>query len=92
LLDALDSGQLAGAGVDVFDPEPPDAASRLRNHPLVVATPHIASLTKEGRERMERMAMERVLAFLAGEKPVDIVNPTVWERRRRHDDHKGEST
>jgi D-3-phosphoglycerate dehydrogenase len=92
LLAALDSGQLAGAGVDVFDPEPPDATSRLRNHPLVVATPHIASLTKEGRERMERMAMERVLAFLAGEKPVDIVNPAVWERRRRHDDHKGEST
>lgn len=82
LLDALDRGHLAGAGLDVFDPEPPPLAARLRSHPSVIATPHIASLTKEGRARMERMAVERLLAFMRGERPADIVNPAVWEFRR----------
>ena len=78
LLAALDSGHLAGAGLDVFDPEPLPATSRLRRHPNVVATPHISSGTYEGRRRMETMAIERVLAFFRGERPADIVNPEVW--------------
>lgn len=82
LLDALDSGHLAGAGLDVYDQEPPSLDLRLRNHPNVVATPHMASITKEGRERMERMTMERLLAFFRGERPADIVNAAVWEIRR----------
>jgi len=78
LLQALDSGHLAGAGLDVFDPEPPPAAARLRNHPNVVATPHMASVTLEGRRRMETMAVERVLAFFRGERPADVVNGAVY--------------
>lgn len=78
LLDALDSGQLAGAGIDVFDPEPLPAASRLRSHPNVVATPHMASVTLEGRRRMETMAVERVLTFFRGERPPDVVNGAVY--------------
>ncbi|MBW7886011.1 MAG: hydroxyacid dehydrogenase [Caldilineaceae bacterium] len=82
LLAALDRGHLAGAGVDVFDPEPPAVDSPLRRHPLVIATPHSASLTLEGRRRMEEMALEQILTFFRGERPPDIVNPDVWERRR----------
>ena len=78
LVAAIDSGHLAGAGVDVFDPEPPGVDSILRNHPLIVATPHGASLTVEGRVRIERMAVERVLAFFRGERPADLVNPEVY--------------
>ncbi len=78
LLAALDDGHLAGAGLDVFDPEPPAADSRLRNHPAVIATPHSASVTGEGRRRMERMAVERLLAFFRGERPADVVNPDAW--------------
>ena len=78
LLDALDSGHLAGAGLDVFDPEPPHIDSRLRSHPSVIATPHVASLTAEGRERMERMAIERLLDFFAGRRPENVVNPAVY--------------
>ncbi len=78
LLAALDDGHLAGAGLDVFDPEPPAADNRLRHHPAVLATPHSASVTCEGRRRMERMAVERLLAFFLGERPADIVNPTAW--------------
>jgi phosphoglycerate dehydrogenase-like enzyme len=78
LLEALDSGKLLGAGLDVFDPEPLPVVSRLRNHPNIVATPHIAGVTQEGRTRMEHMAVDRVLAFFRGERPADLVNPEVF--------------
>lgn len=83
LLAALDGGRLAGAGLDVFDPEPLPLTSPLRNHPLVVATPHIASSTREGRERMETMAIARVLAFFDGQRPPDVVNPEVYAQPER---------
>lgn len=77
LLEAIDSGKLAGAGLDVFDPEPLPVSSRLRNHPLIIVTPHTAGVTVEGRERIEVMAVERVLAFFRGETPPDVVNREV---------------
>ena len=77
LLEALESGHLAGAGIDVYDPEPPAVDSPLRAHPNVIATPHVASLTFEGRERMEKMAIERVMAFFAGGTPENVINPEV---------------
>jgi D-3-phosphoglycerate dehydrogenase len=80
LLEALDAGRLAGAGLDVFDPEPPAVLDRVRSHPHIVATPHIASLTREGRERMEVMAVERVLAFFTGAVPPDVANREVLTR------------
>jgi D-3-phosphoglycerate dehydrogenase len=78
LVAAVDSGHLGGAGIDVFDPEPPEVSDVLRNHPLIVATPHSAGVTVEGRERIETMAVERLLAFFRGERPADVVNPAVW--------------
>lgn len=80
LLEALDSGHLMGAGLDVFDPEPPAASLRLRNHPNVIATPHMASVTLEGRRRMETMAVERLLCFFQGQRPADVVNQAVYLR------------
>lgn len=77
LLAAIDSGKLAGAGLDVFDPEPLPVTSRLRNHPLIIVTPHTAGVTLEGRERIEVMAVERLLAFFRGETPSDVVNREV---------------
>jgi D-3-phosphoglycerate dehydrogenase len=79
LLEALDSGHLMGAGLDVFDPEPLGAESRLRNHSCIIATPHMASVTHEGRRRMEIMAVERLLSFFRGERPADVVNPAVYD-------------
>ncbi len=78
LFAALQSGHLAGAGLDVFDPEPPALDSPLRSHPMVLATPHMASVTLEGRERMERMAVDNLLAFARGERPPNVVNPAVY--------------
>ncbi len=77
LLEAVDSGKLLGAGLDVYNPEPPAVASRLRNHPLIITTPHTAGLTLEGRERTEVMAVDRVMAFFRGETPPDLLNRDV---------------
>ncbi len=79
LLEALDNGQILGAGLDVFDPEPPPVSSRLRTHPKIVATPHSSTTTIEGRGRIEHMAVDAVLDFFNGRKPKDICNPGVLE-------------
>jgi D-3-phosphoglycerate dehydrogenase len=78
LVAAVDSGHLGGAGIDVFDPEPPEVGDILRNHPMIISTPHSATTTSEGRVRIEYMAIERLLAFFRGERPADVVNPAVW--------------
>lgn len=70
LLDALDSGHLRAAGLDVFDVEPLPLDSRLRDHAKVVALPHAGSATHETREGMARMATSNLLLALRGEKPL----------------------
>jgi len=82
LLDALRAGRLAGAGLDVWDPEPPAAANPLLALPTVVATPHMAALTREGRVRSHGGAAAQVLQVWRGEKPPALLNPAVWDRRR----------
>jgi len=73
LVKALDVGVLAGAGIDVFETEPPlDPA--LRSHPKIISTPHIAGLSDEARYRMSLGASERVACALRGERPPDVVN------------------
>ncbi len=73
LVKALDDGVLAGAGIDVFEEEPPVERS-LRSHPKILSTPHIAGLSDEARYRMSRGASERVACALRGERPPDVVN------------------
>jgi D-3-phosphoglycerate dehydrogenase len=82
LLDALNSGHLAGAGLDVFDPEPPDPNSPLLYREDVICTPHVGGITVPGRDRLWRGALENAFQVLRGERPISLVNPEVWERRR----------
>jgi D-3-phosphoglycerate dehydrogenase / 2-oxoglutarate reductase len=82
LVDALRSGQLAGAGLDVFDPEPAAADNPLFSLPNTICTPHIASYTNASVLRMRMMVCEQVAMALRGERPTELVNPEVWERRR----------
>ena len=67
LIAALQSGTIAGAGLDVYDPEPPAADNPLFGVDNVVLTPHLASFTEEGRQRMGTMVAEDVLRVLRGE-------------------------
>ena len=69
LLRALDSGQLRGAGLDVFEPEPLPLDSPLRTHPRVTPLPHAGSATHETRRAMAEMAVDNLLAVLAGRTP-----------------------
>ena len=72
---ALRQGRLAGAGLDVLDPEPPDPSEPLLTLPNVLVFPHMATATHETRKAMRGLAVENVLAVLAGRRPPAIVNP-----------------
>lgn len=74
LADALEKGALAGAGLDVFDPEPPTPALRLLRAPHVVLSPHVGGVTRETLIRIALAAVQNVLDFLAGSAPRDVVN------------------
>ena len=78
LIEALQSGHLGGAGLDVYDPEPPAPDNPLFQMDQVALTPHLASFTDEGRQRMGLTAAEDVLRILRGEKPLHLANPEVW--------------
>jgi len=71
---ALDAGQIAGAGLDVFPDEPPAEDDPLRDHERVVATPHVAWYSEEANAERRRTAAENVRAVLNGERPENAVN------------------
>ena len=77
LYDALDSGHIAGAGIDVFTDEPPkpgSAAHQLISHPRTVATPHLGASTVEAQENVSIDVCEQVVSILAGDLPRSAVN------------------
>jgi len=84
LLNALDAGHLHGVGLDVLSKEPIDLDE---HHPFlnredVVVTPHIAAATRAGKDRLWEMAIKQILQVLHDEKPDNVVNPEVWDKRR----------
>jgi D-3-phosphoglycerate dehydrogenase len=83
LIAALQTGQIAGAGLDVFDPEPPECTNPLLHMENVVATPHTAGFTEGALRAMGLGVAHEVLAVLAGECPANLVNPAVWNSPNR---------
>jgi D-3-phosphoglycerate dehydrogenase len=79
LLAALQSGHLAGAGLDTYAVEPPDAANPLFALPNVIVTPHIAAATTDAMTRMGTIAADNILAWMDGRvhDPRNFLNPEV---------------
>ncbi|KAB7897487.1 hydroxyacid dehydrogenase [Rouxiella sp. S1S-2] len=83
LIAALQTGEIAGAGLDVFAVEPLSASSPLTQLPNVVLTPHAAASTEQALMRMASAAVAGVLDVINDRAPPSLLNPQIWERRRR---------
>jgi D-3-phosphoglycerate dehydrogenase len=78
LTDALARGHLAGAGLDVWHPEPPPLDHPLLAMDNVVATYHTAGVTHEARRNVASMGATQIIGVLNGERPPRLINPEVW--------------
>ena len=72
---ALESGQVAGAALDVFETQPLPAHARLRQLPRVRLTPHLAGITHGSMQRMSEGVAEQLQQMLAGQMPRHLCNP-----------------
>ena len=80
LISALKDGEIAGAGLDVLEVEPPDPQNPLLHMPNVIVTPHVASATTRMRPETRRRVGREVALVLQGKWPMSSVNPTVLPR------------
>src|SRR5262245_57444033 len=78
LAEALREKRIAGAGLDVWDKEPPPADHPLLKYDNVIASPHMAGVTREARANMGKIAAEQLIMTLDGKRPPRIVKPQVW--------------
>jgi D-3-phosphoglycerate dehydrogenase / 2-oxoglutarate reductase len=83
LLGALDEKRIGHAGLDVFEEEPPPANSRLRTHPRIVASDHVAWYSEESQIELRKTAAEEVVRVCKGGLPLSIANPEVLHRLGR---------
>jgi D-3-phosphoglycerate dehydrogenase len=77
LAEALEKGEIAGAGIDVFEAEPPKD-SPLLGIDNVVLTPHTAAFTTQALANMDRGVVDQLIGYAKGEKPPHAVNPEVF--------------
>ena len=76
---ALQAGQLAGAALDVQDPEPPDLSVPPYNDPRVIVTPHAAFVSTESLENLRERVACQVADLLMGRRPENVINPEVLD-------------
>jgi glyoxylate reductase len=79
LYEALKSGQIAGAALDVFASEPTPADNPLLKLKNVVVAPHISSASHATRARMAVMVAENLIAFFTGKRPANLINPETFK-------------
>lgn len=79
LIEALQQGKIAGAGLDVFEQEPPSPDNALLKMENVILLPHLGGASHESMERMATHAAAGILAVLKGERPKYLMNPAVYQ-------------
>ncbi|MBE7245556.1 MAG: hydroxyacid dehydrogenase [Actinomycetospora chiangmaiensis] len=82
LVEALEAGTIAGAGLDVTAQEPLPVGHPLARQERVILTPHVGGSTEAALIRTAETAAARVIDVLAGRHPGGLVNPEVWDQRR----------
>ena len=75
---ALAAKQISGAGLDVWEDEPPPSDHPLLRFDNVIVSPHTAGITRQSRHNIARIAAEQMLDILDGKKPPRLLNPEVW--------------
>ena len=75
---ALSAQQITGAGLDVWEDEPPPSDHPLLKFDNVLVSPHTAGITRQSRHNIARIAAEQMLDILDGKKPPRLLNPEVW--------------
>ena len=83
LAEALRAGELAGAGLDVWDPEPPPLDHPLLTLRNVIVSPHTAGVTHEARTNMATGTVAQIDDIVSGRRPPRLLNPEAWERYAR---------
>ncbi len=83
LVAALRAGRIAGAALDVLETEPPPPDDPVLRAPNLILLPHVGSATAETRAAMLDLAVENLLAVLAGREPPACVNPEALPRALR---------
>ncbi len=83
LVKALRKGEIAGAGLDVFEPEPPEHENPLLHLPNVVVTPHMAGWSDEAVYREQKEAALEIKLVLQGESPRYPINPEALKKRKQ---------
>ncbi|MDP6776453.1 MAG: C-terminal binding protein [Candidatus Latescibacteria bacterium] len=89
LADAIETGRLAGAALDVRVKEPPEEGDRLVGMPEVIHTPHAGFYSTESLQSLREQAACEVRRVLSGEDPVNLVNPDYLEARQGMEDSGG---
>ena len=79
---ALAAGEIAGAALDVFEVEPPTAASPILTAPNTVLSPHTAGNTVQTARALATASADIIIDVAAGRRPAHLLNPEVWTRRR----------
>jgi D-3-phosphoglycerate dehydrogenase len=82
LIEALKEGLVSGAGLDVFEKEPPDPQNPLLKMENVILSPHVAFYSEESIHELKRRAAEIASTVLLGKWPMSVVNPEVMGKPR----------
>jgi D-3-phosphoglycerate dehydrogenase len=78
LAEALTQKQIAGAGLDVWEDEPPPTDHPLMQFDNVLVSPHTAGITRQSRYNIAKIAAEQMLDILDGKRPPRLLNPEAW--------------